>query len=120
MTVPEVARCPDGHFRRVVYGLGPYIADYPEQVLAAGIVQGWCPCCLKYQSNLGDPEDALHRCCEHSEELIAQLDVDVLWDDYGIIANIIVSNRIKCASKISNLLYSSPSQQTFPARTSMN
>jgi hypothetical protein len=43
MTVPEVVRFPDGHFRRVIYGLGPYIADYPEQALLACIVQGWCP-----------------------------------------------------------------------------
>jgi hypothetical protein len=43
MTIPEVVRFPDGHFRKVVYGLGPYIADYPEQALLACIVQGWCP-----------------------------------------------------------------------------
>ena len=43
MTTPEVARCPDGHFRRVIFSLGPYIADYPEQVWLAGIVQYWCP-----------------------------------------------------------------------------
>jgi hypothetical protein len=43
MTKPEVVRCADDHFRRVVYGLGPYIADYPEQALLACIVQGWCP-----------------------------------------------------------------------------
>jgi hypothetical protein len=43
MTIPEVTRCPDGHFRRVLYGIGPYIADYPEQALLASIVQGWCP-----------------------------------------------------------------------------
>jgi hypothetical protein len=43
MTTPEVTRCPDGHFRRVIYGIGPYIADYPEQALLACIVQGWCP-----------------------------------------------------------------------------
>jgi hypothetical protein len=43
MTTPEITRCPDGHFRRVIYGLGPYIADYPEQVLLASVVQGWCP-----------------------------------------------------------------------------
>lgn len=42
MTTPEVVRFPDGHFRRVIYGLGPYIADYPEQALLACIVQGWC------------------------------------------------------------------------------
>lgn len=43
MTTPEVVRCADGHFRHVIYGLGPYIADYPEQVLISCVVQGWCP-----------------------------------------------------------------------------
>jgi Plavaka transposase len=43
MTTPDVALCPDGHYRRVIYGLGPYIADYPEQVWLAGVVSGWCP-----------------------------------------------------------------------------
>jgi hypothetical protein len=43
MTTPEVVKCPDGHLRRAVYGLGPYIADYPEQVWLAAIVQDWCP-----------------------------------------------------------------------------
>jgi hypothetical protein len=43
MTIPEVVRFPDHHFRKVIYGLGPYIADYPEQALLACIVQGWCP-----------------------------------------------------------------------------
>ncbi|KAG1837337.1 hypothetical protein DFJ58DRAFT_846544 [Suillus subalutaceus] len=33
MTKPEVVRFGDGHYRRVIYGLGPYIADYEEQVL---------------------------------------------------------------------------------------
>jgi hypothetical protein len=43
MTVPDVVLCPDGHFRRAVYGLGPYIADYPEQALLTCVVQNWCP-----------------------------------------------------------------------------
>lgn len=42
-TTPEVARCPDGHFRRAIYGAGPYIADYPEQCMLSCLVQGWCP-----------------------------------------------------------------------------
>jgi hypothetical protein len=42
MTNPDIVRFPEGHFRRVIYGLGPYIADYPEQALLACIVQGWC------------------------------------------------------------------------------
>ncbi|OCH84992.1 hypothetical protein OBBRIDRAFT_706114, partial [Obba rivulosa] len=43
ITKPEVVRCPDGHFRKAIFGIGLYIADYPEQVLLACIVQGWCP-----------------------------------------------------------------------------
>ena len=39
---PEVFRCPDGHFRRIIWEIGPYIADYPEQVLLACIVKNWC------------------------------------------------------------------------------
>ena len=36
---PEVFLCPDGHFQRIIWGIGPYIADYPEQVLLACIVE---------------------------------------------------------------------------------
>jgi len=43
MTTPKVVHFSDGHFRKVIYGLGPYIADYPEQALLACIMQGWCP-----------------------------------------------------------------------------
>ena len=43
MQTPVVHCCPDGHFRRVIYDLGTYIADYPEKVYLAGIVQNWCP-----------------------------------------------------------------------------
>ena len=43
MTTPHVMRCPDGHFRRAIFELGPFIADYPEQACLAGIVYGWCP-----------------------------------------------------------------------------
>ena len=41
-TNPEVYRCPDGHYRHVIRGIGPYLADYPEQVLLACVVQDWC------------------------------------------------------------------------------
>lgn len=52
MTSPEVVRFGDGHYRRVIYGLGPYIADYEEQVLLACIVRNWCPkCVFIYTSN---------------------------------------------------------------------
>jgi len=42
MSKPDIVMCPDGHYRRAIYTLGPYIADYPEQVLLAGVVNGWC------------------------------------------------------------------------------
>ena len=42
MTKPDIVMCPDGHYRRAIYSIGPYIADYPEQVLLAAIVSGWC------------------------------------------------------------------------------
>ena len=42
MTKPEIVQCPDRHFRRVLWGLGPYIADYQEQLTVACIVQYWC------------------------------------------------------------------------------
>ena len=42
MTTPEVLCCPDGHFCCIIYGIRPYITDYPEQVLLACIVQNWC------------------------------------------------------------------------------
>ena len=43
MSAPVIRRCPDGHFRRVIYDFVAFIADYPEQALLTGIVQGWCP-----------------------------------------------------------------------------
>lgn len=43
MTTPVVRCCPDGHYHRVVYDISPFIADYPEQVMLSGVVQGWCP-----------------------------------------------------------------------------
>ncbi|KAG2031962.1 hypothetical protein BDR03DRAFT_936176 [Suillus americanus] len=43
---PEVVKCADGHFWRAVYGIGPYIADYPEQCLLACIIQRWCTCSI--------------------------------------------------------------------------
>lgn len=48
MTIPDIVRCPDGHYRRIIYGLGPYIADYPEQLMLSGVVQNWCPKCVPF------------------------------------------------------------------------
>ncbi|KAH9918786.1 uncharacterized protein B0H18DRAFT_957786 [Fomitopsis serialis] len=88
METHDVVRCPDGHFRRTIYELGPFIADYPEQVLLAGIVTGWCPKCLLPPEDLhkagGEP-----RCLEHTVELIRTFDADEAWVAWGVDANII-------------------------------
>lgn len=49
MSKPVLTKCFDGYYRDVIYGIGPILADYPEQVYLAGVVQGWCP---KYVSRL--------------------------------------------------------------------
>ena len=43
MTVPEVVKCVDGHYHQAIYSFGPYIGDFPEQVLLMNIVQMWHP-----------------------------------------------------------------------------
>ena len=43
MTALVLCRCPDGHYRHVIYDIRSFIADYPEQVMLVGVVQGWCP-----------------------------------------------------------------------------
>ncbi|KAG6818873.1 hypothetical protein H0H93_000723 [Arthromyces matolae] len=88
MTKPRITRCADGHFRRVIYGLGPYIADYPEQVLLACIVQNWCPKCTAPPNNL-DEGDAVPRRHEHTATLLSQASMKELWDDYGIVGDLV-------------------------------
>ncbi|KAF9522125.1 hypothetical protein CPB83DRAFT_899922 [Crepidotus variabilis] len=83
MTEPEIVRCPDGHLRRVFYGLGPYIADYPEQVYLAGIVQGWCPKCDANPKAL-DAKGALRRSHQKTDILMEFFDTGVLWSDFGV------------------------------------
>ncbi|KAG1838971.1 hypothetical protein F4604DRAFT_1691443 [Suillus subluteus] len=73
MTKYEVVHCADGHFRCAIYGLGPYIADYEEQLVLSCIVRNWCP--------------NRYHCWEHTDLLIHEiLDSDALWDEYGIIS----------------------------------
>ncbi|KAJ7034262.1 hypothetical protein C8F04DRAFT_1210668 [Mycena alexandri] len=83
MTTPEVVRCPDGHFRRAIYGIGPYIADYPEQVWLACVVQNWCPKCDARPTDL-DAGGARMRSHRKTDFLITCFDPGTLWDDFGI------------------------------------
>ncbi|KAH7905005.1 hypothetical protein BJ138DRAFT_1233720 [Hygrophoropsis aurantiaca] len=82
MTTPVVRRCPDGHYRRVVYDLCAFIADYPEQVMLAGIVQNWCAKCTALPENLDG--NGGRRTRELTDLLTSTLSSDVLWDQYGI------------------------------------
>ncbi|KAG1765450.1 hypothetical protein EDD22DRAFT_978772 [Suillus occidentalis] len=83
MTTPEVTCFGDGHYRHVIYGLGPYIADYEEQVLLACIVQRWCTKCLSHSKALDEMN--LLRSRIHIDALIEECDFDTLWAEYGVI-----------------------------------
>ncbi|KAH9965083.1 hypothetical protein BJV74DRAFT_911363 [Russula compacta] len=89
MTTPEVVKCPDGHFRCAIYGLVPYIADYPEQVWLAGIIQGWCPKCTARPENLDAP-GAQRRTQTTTNFLISTWDPGILWTDFGVCADILL------------------------------
>ncbi|KAG1756916.1 uncharacterized protein EDB91DRAFT_1233597 [Suillus paluster] len=87
MTEFEVARFGDGHYCRIIYGLGPYIADYEEQVLLACIVRRWCAKCLSHCENLD--EINLCRSRLHTDALIEECDHTTLWDKYGIVGGLV-------------------------------
>lgn len=110
MEAPEVVRCPDGHFRRIVYGLGPYIADYPEQVWLSCIVQNWCPKYVTLFNLVGhnlispsrcdakpdnlDAPGARRRKDTKTAFLVTCFDPGTLWDDFGIRSDVIVSPHL--------------------------
>ncbi|KAI0313154.1 hypothetical protein OF83DRAFT_1213239 [Amylostereum chailletii] len=83
MVEPMVMLCADGHYRQVIFGLGPYIADYPEQVMLACIVQNWCTA----RPSLLDGAGTCH-CAEHTSAVIDALGIKTAWDDYGIVGDV--------------------------------
>ncbi|KAL1732578.1 hypothetical protein EV714DRAFT_206250 [Schizophyllum commune] len=85
MKTPEIVRYGDGHYRKTMYGIGPYIADYPEQVLLACIVQGWCPRCTARPDDLDGA--STRRMRDHTDALLQAFDAKQLWDEYGVIAD---------------------------------
>ncbi|THG97937.1 hypothetical protein EW026_g4170 [Hermanssonia centrifuga] len=90
MTKPEIVRCADDHFRRAIYGLGPYIADYIEQVLCTNTVQGWCVTCPTPRLCLGDLYEGTDlRVKEHTELLVELIDLKTLWEEYGVVGDLI-------------------------------
>ncbi|TFY78106.1 hypothetical protein EWM64_g5904 [Hericium alpestre] len=92
MAKPVVMRCPDGHWRRVIFEIGPFIADYPEQVCLAGIVQGWCPKCLACPENLDD-RTAAPRFRDHTDIQVESFDAVTLWDTFGTVADVVPFTR---------------------------
>ncbi|KAH9010076.1 hypothetical protein EDB85DRAFT_2077509 [Lactarius pseudohatsudake] len=101
MTTPEVVRFPDDHFRKVIYGLGPYIADYPEQALLACVVQGWCARCTAPASDL---DSARPRSQAHTEILVEEFELGVLWDEYGLVGDIVPFTHYFPRADINELL----------------
>ncbi|KAL0566427.1 hypothetical protein V5O48_015586 [Marasmius crinis-equi] len=97
MRKPVVHMCPDGYYQCVIFDLAAFIADYPEQVYLAGIVQGWCCKCKARNDNLdgphNDPDDPHSEpwSREWYEEAVKQFggEPDVLWDNFGIDDNIV-------------------------------
>ncbi|KAH9163560.1 hypothetical protein EDB89DRAFT_2116421 [Lactarius sanguifluus] len=83
MTNPIVTRCPDGHFRRVIFGLATYIADYPEQALLSCTVQGWCA-----KSDRAT-DDVRLRNREHTNTIVELLELGELWDEYGFVGDVV-------------------------------
>ncbi|KAJ6629299.1 hypothetical protein B0H10DRAFT_2160473 [Mycena sp. CBHHK59/15] len=86
MTVLEATLFADGHYRRVIYGLSPYIADHSEEVLLACTVQGWCARCTASNKDLDG--SSRHRSQAHTEALFEAFDHKMLWDDYGVIPDV--------------------------------
>ncbi|KAI6132289.1 hypothetical protein EV401DRAFT_2053882 [Pisolithus croceorrhizus] len=96
MTEPETILFGDNYYRRVIYALAAYIADYKEQVLLSCIIRNWCPKCLGHHNNLD--KDALRRSHEHCDTIIEELEFRQLWDSYGIVGDIVpFTNNFPCA-----------------------
>ncbi|KAF8124479.1 hypothetical protein EV363DRAFT_1178092 [Boletus edulis] len=89
MTKHKVILCADGHYRRAIFGIGPYIGDYPEQALLACIVQGWCPKCTAHRSSLDSDDNAVLRDHEHTKMLLEMFTTQILWREYGIVDDIL-------------------------------
>ncbi|KAN0124616.1 hypothetical protein V8E53_001577 [Lactarius tabidus] len=87
MTAPELVRFGDGHYRRVVYGLGPYIADYEEQVLLSCIVRGWCGKCTAFPDALDTGGPLRSR--EHLEVLFEETTPGIMWDQFGAVGDVL-------------------------------
>ncbi|KAF6752471.1 hypothetical protein DFP72DRAFT_991074 [Ephemerocybe angulata] len=106
MTTPVLRRCPDGHFRRIIFDFGAFIADYPEQVMLAGVVQNWCCRCTALPSDIdgiGDPRtnELLDRLLE-----VPSMTHQKIWDEYGFNTSVIPFTRDYPRAEIYKILSS--------------
>ncbi|KAJ3760657.1 hypothetical protein EV360DRAFT_39300 [Lentinula raphanica] len=89
MKTPVIRKCPDGHFRKIIYDLAAFIADYPEQVFLSGIVQGWCTRCNAMYSELDGPADRRTRDLDQMLRDEYGGEGRTLWDNFGMDEHVI-------------------------------
>jgi hypothetical protein len=131
MDIPEVTKCHDGLFRRVLYSLAAYIADYPEQVLLTCIVQGWCPKYVLLSFSKQARTNLLrdHRCMadhedldgvgearsqSHREQVLEDHALDDVWDMFGIVGDLKVCSVTVKRSYYAHLTTVQPFTDYFP------
>jgi hypothetical protein len=110
MRTSEAVLYGDGNYHHIIYGIGPYIADYPEQCLITCIVQWWYSryivnsiqqkqTCLSYLSRClaiaKKCDDKNHhtiapQTLKHTQLLLNYLELNKLWYNYGLVGKVIV------------------------------
>ncbi|KAF9218843.1 hypothetical protein BS17DRAFT_770427 [Gyrodon lividus] len=73
MTTPQPMKCPNHHFHRILFGISPYIADYPELVWKINLIFYRC---LAFPNDLdgGSPP----RTKEFTNALIEELPLGII------------------------------------------
>jgi len=99
--------CPfsQGLFQKDHLQAQPLIADYPKQALLVCIMQGWCSkylfcwwrLCIadsvfKCTASVNDLNSGQYVCQSqlHNELLFEEFELDVLWDEYRLVGDIII------------------------------
>ncbi|KAF8901482.1 hypothetical protein CPB84DRAFT_1846772 [Gymnopilus junonius] len=79
------------------------LSDYPEQALLACVIQGWCPKCTSLPDKLDDPGGG-RRSHEHADTLLDGCTLKELWDDYGIVRDLLPFTKLFPRADIHELL----------------
>ncbi|KAG1848763.1 hypothetical protein DFJ58DRAFT_717042 [Suillus subalutaceus] len=76
----------------------PYIADYPEQSALACVIYNWCAKCFAFANNLDGLDCGLRR-RETTDALCEEFDYGMLWEEWGIISDLVpFTNDFPCAN----------------------